>query len=42
MLSDINVLILECTLVPDFRNVIRRFTAVPIFDLLQLAKAALE
>ncbi|REG58627.1 hypothetical protein B0G80_1289 [Paraburkholderia sp. BL6669N2] len=42
VLRDISVLIFECTLVPDFRNVIRRFTAVPIFDLLQFAKAALE
>ncbi|RKT10787.1 hypothetical protein B0G69_8267 [Paraburkholderia sp. RAU2J] len=40
--EDVGVLVLECTLVPDFRHVIRKVTALPILDLLAFAKAALQ
>lgn len=40
--SPIGLLILECTLVPDFRKTIRSLTPVPVLDLLNFAKTALE
>lgn len=38
----VGILVLECTLVPDFRKTIRTVTSVPVFDLVHFAKAALE
>ncbi|MEM5461069.1 hypothetical protein VSR69_40635 [Paraburkholderia phytofirmans] len=40
--NDVSVIVLECTLVPDFRQTIRSITSVPIFDILHFAKIALE
>ncbi|SEK13467.1 aspartate/glutamate racemase family protein [Paraburkholderia diazotrophica] len=40
--NDVGVLVLECTLMPDFRDTIRALTAIPILDLLSFAKAALQ
>lgn len=40
--NDIGILILECTLVPDFRKTIRAVTSVPVIDLLHFAKAILK
>lgn len=40
--NDVGILVVECTLVPDFRKAIRAVTSVPILDLLNFAKAALE
>ncbi|WP_258878832.1 hypothetical protein [Paraburkholderia sp. BL6669N2] len=42
VLNDVGVLLLECTLVPDFRKTIRTVTSIPVLDLLHFAKAALE
>ncbi|WP_028215500.1 hypothetical protein [Paraburkholderia mimosarum] len=40
--EDVGILVLECTLVPDFRHVIRQMTALPILDLLTFARTALQ
>ncbi|MEM5461071.1 hypothetical protein VSR69_40645 [Paraburkholderia phytofirmans] len=40
--NEVGILVLECTLVPDFRKTIRAVTPVPVLDLLHFAKAALE
>ncbi|MEM5435861.1 hypothetical protein [Paraburkholderia diazotrophica] len=40
--EDVGILVLECTLVPDFRRAIRSVTRVPVLDLLHFVKAALE
>ncbi|TCK94644.1 hypothetical protein [Paraburkholderia sp. BL9I2N2] len=39
---DVGILVLECTLLPDFRKTIRSVTPIPVLDLLHFAKAALE
>ncbi|MEM5433425.1 MULTISPECIES: hypothetical protein [Cupriavidus] len=39
--NNIGVLVLECTLVPDFRKKIREVTSIPVLDLLNFAKTAL-
>jgi len=40
--SDISILIIECTLVPDFRNTIRSISSVPIFDILNFVKMLID
>lgn len=40
--ADVAILVIECTLVPDFRKTIRAITPLPILDLIQFAKTALE
>ncbi|MEM5292126.1 hypothetical protein ACFQ3P_41325 [Paraburkholderia sabiae] len=40
--NDVGVLVLECTLMPDFRDTIRGLTRIPILDLLSFAKAVLQ
>ncbi|CAD6562971.1 hypothetical protein ACFQ3P_41335 [Paraburkholderia sabiae] len=40
--EQVGIIVIECTLVPDFRDAIRAVTSVPIIDLLSFAKAALD
>ncbi|WP_027803852.1 aspartate/glutamate racemase family protein [Paraburkholderia dilworthii] len=40
--NDVGILVLECTLMPDFRSVIRQITPIPVLDLLSFAEAALQ
>ncbi|UFW51338.1 MULTISPECIES: hypothetical protein [Bradyrhizobium] len=40
--KDVGVLVIECMLVPDFRETIRTVTSLPVLDLIYFAKAALE
>ncbi|WP_429568853.1 hypothetical protein [Paraburkholderia sp. JPY419] len=40
--NDVGVLVIECTLVPDFRPRIREITTLPILDLLTFARTALR
>ena len=41
-LADIGCLVLECTVMPQFRGVLRRATALPIFDVASTARALLN
>ncbi|UFW51274.1 MULTISPECIES: hypothetical protein [Bradyrhizobium] len=40
--EDVGVLVIECMIVPDFRETIRTVTSPPVLDLIHFAKAALE
>jgi hypothetical protein len=41
-LVDARVILLECTVMPQFRKDLRRLTAMPVFDILTLARSMLD
>ncbi|GLR91680.1 hypothetical protein [Bradyrhizobium iriomotense] len=42
VLKDVGILVIECMIVPDFRETIRSITSLPVLDLIHFAKAALK